>query len=193
MNQPDFENWVQQVFSGPEPSFFDLWDDAADCETTWQVGHATRLFQAPTFLLADFSQAQVAAGLFKLPSSWQLTDLLWNAEQDWATREACINAMYILYRDLFTITALDGVAFMWWDLLRYWGQDADPRTAKAIVLVLEQVLALPNSDCQLAALHGLGHYGAGRRAAIIDTFLANTPVSDELREYAVKAKAGDVL
>jgi hypothetical protein len=193
MDQPDFDSWVRRVFDGPEPSFFDLWDDDADCEANWQLGHATRLFRAPTFLLADFSPERLAAGLFKLPSSWRLTDLLWDTEQDWAARKACINAMYILYRDLFTITALDGVAFMWWDLLRYSGQEPDPRTANAIVPVLEQVLALPNGDCQWAALHGLGHHGDGRRGAIIDTFLANTRVSDELREYALKAKAGDVL
>jgi hypothetical protein len=193
MDKPDFEDWVGRVFNGPEPSFFDLWDDATDREVNWQLGYATRLFQAPTFLLAEFSQEQVAAGLFKLPSSWQLTELLWNPEQDWMPRETCINAMYILYRDLFTLAVLDGVAFMWWDLLRYFGEDADPRTANAVVRVLERILALPNSDCHWAALHGLGHHGDGRRDAIIDAFLANTTVSYELREYALKAKAGDVL
>jgi hypothetical protein len=193
MVQPDFETWIGRVFDGPEPSFSDLWDEAADREATWQLRYATRLFQAPTFLLAEFSPKQLAAGLFKLPSSWQLTDLLWNGEQDWAAREACINAMYFLYRDLFMVTPLDGVAVMWWDLLRYWGADADARTGDAFARVLERVLALPNSDCQWAALHGLGHHANGRRGAIIDAFLAATTVSDELREYAPKARAGDVL
>src|ERR1051326_78015 len=102
MDQPGFEQWVGRVFSGAEPSSSELWDDEADCEVNWQLAYSTRLFLAPTFLLAEFSQEQLAAGLFKLPSSWQLTDLLWNPEQDWPSREGCIDAMYVLYRDLFT-------------------------------------------------------------------------------------------
>lgn len=187
------KNGLRESFNGQDPTFLDLWDEAGDREVSWPLDYSTRLFRAPTFLLAKFPNEQLAAGLFRLPSSWRLTDLLWNPEEAWLPREECIDAMFILYRDLFSITPLDGLAHMWWDLFRYFGDDADPRTANAIVRVLEQVLKLPNEDCHWGALHGLGHHGGNRRDAIIDSFLTTTAVSYELREYALRAKAGDVL
>ena len=46
---PTFEQWVDWVFTGPEPEFEQLWDDTVDRVADWQLDYATALFGAPSF------------------------------------------------------------------------------------------------------------------------------------------------
>jgi len=83
---------------------------------------------------------------------------------------------------------------MWWDMLRRFEDAGDPQIVDAMVVALEEILALPFPHCQQSALHGLGHLAHPRKAAIIEAFVRTNPnVDGDLRRYAEAAIAGKVL
>jgi hypothetical protein len=190
---PTFEQWVDWVFTGPEPEFEQLWDDTRDRVADWQLDYATTLFSAPSFLLGSYSEQALRNGFWSLPNAWDLRDLIWDQGLDSNRREACLRAMYFLFRDLFARNPLEDTCFMWWDLLRYFGQRRDPRVIETQLSVLGQILSLSDEECQRAALHGLGHITHDGKAALIAEFLSRPGVNEELRTYAGHALAGDVL
>jgi hypothetical protein len=190
---PTFEQWVDWVFTGPEPEFEQLWDDTRDRVADWQLEYATTLFSAPSFLLESYTEQALRNGFWSLPNAWDLRDLIWDQGLDWDRREACLRAMYFLFRDLFARNPLEDTCFMWWDLLRYFGQGPDLRVIETQLSVLGQILSLSDKECQRAALHGLGHITHDGKADLIAEFLSRPGVNEELRTYAGHALAGDVL
>jgi hypothetical protein len=83
---------------------------------------------------------------------------------------------------------------MWWDMLRYFGDDPDDRIVDAMVRALEDVLRSPVRHCQMSALHGLGHLQHESKETIIRSFVAaNRDIDSEVLQYANAAIAGTVL
>ena len=59
---------------------------------------------------------------------------------------------------------------------------------------LARILALDSSNCQRAALHGLGHLHHPDTSKLINEYLQKNPsISAELREYALAAAEFRVL
>jgi hypothetical protein len=58
---------------------------------------------------------------------------------------------------------------------------------------LSKILVLDSEECQISALHGLGHLGhAGKRNAIEKYLASHTNLNDETRTYALTAIEGRV-
>ncbi len=99
---------------------------------------------------------------------------------------------------------------MWWDFLYFseasWEYDYQhgyqlfPACAKVhddLLSVMSKILTLEHDACRESALHGLGHWQKSHPVqvvAIVDYFLNGNPgLRPELKTYALKARAGQVL
>jgi hypothetical protein len=123
-----------------------------------------------------------------------LAEWLWDDELPLDLRLDCIAAMPEIFRKLFVGRPLEQACYIWWDMLRHFGEGGDPRIVAAMVLALEQILPLPARHCRVSALHGLGHLEHPSKATVIETFLRTNPTIDlELRQYAEAAVVGKVL
>ena len=178
-----------------------------------QLAHAEKLLRAPA-VLQRFSQAQREQGLWFLPGWFQpdfFSGQLWNHDLPGGARISCVAAIEVLYRDLFAADAHGAAAHMWFDLL----EDAAPGkpgdsaaglfcadcapVRRALLGVLDSVLAMPQDHCRRAALHGLNHWGTpAERARIIDAWLQRTAAAEldapgpdgSLRKFAQVCRAG---
>lgn len=193
MTVPTFGQWIEWVFRGPEPEYDQLWDETLGRHVDWQLDHATTLFLRPSFLIGFFPERELRKGFWRLPYSWELSDLIWRQDVEWKRRRACIEAMYPLFRDLFARLPLKNTCFMWWDSFRYFQSDPDQRVVETQLRVLTRILALPSEDCQVAALHGLGHLEHDGKRSPIAAYLAQPDLGHEVRSYAAAALAGRVL
>jgi hypothetical protein len=193
MMPPTFAQWTDWVFTGPEPDWEQLWDSASDSKVNWQLDHSTTLFRAPAFLLDTYPEKALQTGFWRLPNSWDLGYLIWDQDIAWERRDACLRAMFFLFRDLFAKTPLKDTCFMWWDLLRNFRKAPDQRVLNTQLDVLTQILRLPNEDCQLAALHGLGHLDHKGREAVVARFLSRSDLTEEVRAFGTAAQLGKVL
>ena len=124
-----------------------------------------------------------------------------------ARRVAAIEAMNPLFARLFAPRCfparargsdawLDGVCFMWWDLLPIHGLANEDPIREACLDVLARTLALDALACQESALHGLGHWqhcAPSRVSSMIDAYLVRDPSApSETRDYARAAREGRV-
>jgi hypothetical protein len=83
---------------------------------------------------------------------------------------------------------------MWFDLLRYFGEDRDQRVVNELYRALEKILFMDSFDCQGAALHGLGHLDHPARKDLITKYLRkHRDLNPEARRYAKAAIKGRVL
>lgn len=221
MNGPHttFEAWLAHCFNHPvsDPAWHcDI--DAPMCEPSPAnaVEYLTRLFTKPLTFVGHFSDEQLNQGLWYLvsPSSSDTMFCLVDASVPEASRIACVKAMKRLYTELFasrcsditsngithtgSVSALNSVCYMWWDILPIHGRPEQPDRAQfdeAILIVLEDTLSISSQACQESALHGLGHwalYYPTRVQAVIRKYLATSYVSPLLRNYAIAAEAGNV-
>jgi hypothetical protein len=219
-----FEEWIAFAFDRrvTRPEWY--FDDDADW---WSgspgltVAYLTGLFEEPGSLMSLYSPAQVSQGLWYLVAngcSDSMCSLL-DGSVPWADRRRAIDSIGTLNESLLakvcsdhlshrdrgpdppeSVSPLNLVCYMWWDLFPSWGNPADASMAAtdaAILGVLRRTLHLPSTACREGALHGLGHWHLnypGQVERIIDDFLARTPqVGPELREYAMSARGGCVL
>ena len=204
-----FEEWIKFVFDHPiqeTPWYWDtsldtFWDDwREDIDPEQQLTYVTKLFEnAASLLLGRFSPEQIDQGLTMLlsgPDDFAIRELVWSHKLPLSIRVQCITSMVRLFRDVFSQVPIKHACFMWWDELREWQhqEDRDPQTQEVILTALEQILKIPSRDCQMSALHGLGHLSHPRRGTIIQHYLQHTStLDDELKQYAEIAMAGEVL
>ena len=191
----DFDRWMRFAFDHPVSA--ERWYFTEEMEFTCSpptvVGYYTRLFRDPVPVLSSYDEGQIEQGLWFVVSL-QLGDWLWNEAIPLPARLECIEAMPAMFRAFLIDHPLDTACFMWWDMLRFFGESPDHRVQEAMLRALDEVLQVPSRHCQLSALHGLGHLEHEGREPIIRRFLAANPdVDDEMREYAEHAIAGDVL
>ena len=200
-----FDQFLAHAFdrSGPEWQVKESEDTTLlEVDAALQIQHAERLFRDPS-CVARFSRDQRVQGFWFLPNwfqpdffSWQI----WNHDLPISPRISCVNAMSVLYRDLFAHDDHDDRGYMWFDLL----EGAAPGRAgdsaagtfcslcmpvrNALIGVLQEILAI--AGCERAALHGLNHWGtAADRAAIIDPWLRSAPPA-KMRDYALLCRDG---
>ncbi|MDQ3801489.1 MAG: hypothetical protein M3384_18865 [Acidobacteriota bacterium] len=199
LNEYSFEEWVNFVFNHPvaTSSTAWYWDDEWEWESDSEhiIEYCIRLFRNPDFLLECYSPEQINQGFwFLLGATFQLQDWLWNRDIDWKLREECILAMVDVFEKMFARYPIEDVCYMWWDLLRDFSDDQDPKVKDAMIIALSRILEFDSLDCRLSALHGLGHLEHKGKRKVIEQFLAAQPgLDDEVRDYAMAAIEGKVL
>lgn len=205
--------WVARIFDHPSegPEWHrDPNADLAEPESTSRVLLLTSLLQDPARYLAQYSNAQVAQGLWYLVdnacSSYALA--LLERDIEFQVRLRCITAIPTLFAEVFakrcaprlshgeteSENPLNTTCYMWWDIFPSWGsprRDVDDSLLSAMAAVLN----LESPACQESGLHGLGHWQSAypdRVREIIDRFLGRGGHSDVLRGYASSARQGCV-
>lgn len=209
---PTLTGWVDWVFNHPFDHSWDSWDGSSEQTATF----IAETFERSGELLARFSDEQLSEGLhftldaggsefmFSLvdsavPSTVRLRALRSFVplfEQVMAAR--C--SPHLSHRDETGAKPLNGVCYMWWDVLPIHGRPEEPSRAEfdaEVLVVLRRLLAIPHDACRESALHGIGHWADEYpclAAKIVDDFLASTPgLRPELVSYALGARTGGVL
>lgn len=212
-----FEDWILFVFCWPEPEhgliggnrfYTDEWWDAP---SAIKVNYLTRLFENPVEALADYSDGEIAQGLWDIVGDGEYSEALSDCTVPLRDRLRCIAAAATLFRDLFaprctahlehrseTGNPLNTICYMWWDLFYISPAPAEQAMVfEAVVRSQTATLYLPSIACQEAALHGFGHWLAIDTPTIqatIDRWLHQNPeLRPELRNYALSARCGCVL
>jgi len=191
----DFESWIRFAFDHPvsDTPWYYAEETYYTCDPQTVIGYYTRLFRDPRRLLSQYDEARLEQGLWFAVGS-QLSEWVWDADIPLHLRVECIEAMPLMFREFLIDHPLDTSCFMWWDMLRPFGESPDPAIVSTMSLALDQVLPLPSRHCQLSALHGLGHLNHESKERIIRSYLSTNPdIDDELRQYAEHAIAGTVL
>ncbi|HEY6330223.1 MAG TPA: hypothetical protein VI756_12865 [Blastocatellia bacterium] len=194
-----FDRWVDEVFAGKPPDWDWLWENALDpTRAEWLLTYPTRLFLEPDFLVERFSDEQLREGLWNLTTNWELRDSIWDHDLPWPLRRACIRAMVTLFERLFTREPLSeplvDTCKMWWDIFRYFGDDPDQKVVNEMCLALKEILQMDSLDCQIGALHGLGHLDHPGKQDLINHYLRSHPdLPEEIRSYALASIEGNVL
>lgn len=214
-----FEDWVKQVFDHEvrEPEWYwdaDAWEWDGPFELT--VEYLSKLFGRPLPILASYSDEQLNQGLWYLISTSCSNHMLALIDESVSldVRIKCVKSIQRVFEQIFSglcsehlshmdmkgTRPLNSVCYMWWDLVRDllvpFVSTNEPIT-KAAIDVMEATLKLDSIACQESALHGLGHCANHYLAevqSIIDQYLKSNPqVRGELKEYALRAREGDVL
>ena len=191
----DFDRWMQFAFNHPvsEKSWYLAGEMEFTCSPPAVIGYYARLFRDPVPVLSAYDDDQIEQGLWFVVS-YQLGQWLWDDRIPLAVRLDCIEAMPVMFRAFLIDHPGETACFMWWDLLRFFGDSPDRRVEDAMLRALEAILQVPSRHCQMSALHGLGHLEHEGKEPIIRRFLAASPhVDSEMREYAEHAIAGNVL
>jgi hypothetical protein len=212
---PSFEGWIESVFDHPvhEPEWW--WEEGAVLpldpaqNPAEALGLLTELLENSS-ALAPYTDAQVAQGLWYLfdTSCSAYTTLLRHPDVPRSARERFATGLLSLYRDLFAVRCapvvghpsaegLNMTCYMLLDLSEALGPNPhDGATDELLLAAMEEVLRIRHVACQDSALHGLGHWAAAypeQVASIIDGYPRATPsIPDELRQYALSAKSGQV-
>jgi hypothetical protein len=223
-----FEKWLHDIFDHREgskhwhwtkprtPDFLDFLDDAQPQVT---IHYITSMFKTADELVKTYSNRQIADGLKYITNS-ALECLIRpvfdpTKKIDRQLRLACINSIYTLFERLFAVhcspflshldtvgsgNPLNGVCYMWWDVLPVYGRPEKPEYVeidKACLDVMTKTLQLKSIACRESALHGLGHWAHAYReqvSAIVQQFLdANPNLDPDLKDYARAAQHGSVL
>jgi hypothetical protein len=137
--EPTFDRWVEKVFVGRPPSWNWMWENALHPrKAEWLVTYPTRLFHNPEFLIGRYSDKQLRKGFWNLPNSWELGDSIWTGELPWKLRKSCIKSMVPLFETFFLRKPLGDTCQMWWDLLRYFGDDREERVVDEMFLAAQE-------------------------------------------------------
>jgi hypothetical protein len=190
-----FNAWITFAFDRPvsETPWYYAEEMYFECDPATVIGYYTILFRDPRRCLAPYDEAQLEQGLWFVVNA-QLSDWVWSNDWPLQLRVDCIAAMPTMFREFLSEHPLDTACFMWWDMLRYFGDDPDDRIVDAMVVALEEVLRSPVRHCQMSALHGLGHLRHDSKETIIRSFVAaNHDLDSEVLQYANQAIAGTVL
>lgn len=180
------------------------WNSTIVFEPVEHIAHLTALFRQCDLLRARYTRDQLEQGFWFLISGAPggLEDLIWEVSIPWDSRAALIEATVDLYRQLFAKDSLDTSAYMFWDALaygycvptRYPETDVeDRRVQDAMFAALQEILTIDSLDCQLAALHGLGHLRHPDTEVTIARYLERNPaLTDEYRQFARACVTGDI-
>ena len=203
-NSPDdnldylpFEDWLNFIFdekwsSMKDKDYVDLDDLNADIEIF--VGNCIKLFEDPTLLLERYNEKQLEGGLFYfiLSPKVSLNWFLWRKDKPVYLRRRFIASSVNFFKKIFTVKPLEHSCFMWWDCLRDFGDEKDPQVNEWMFEALSRILEIDSIDCQMSALHGLGHIEHVGKKTLIEKFLRRHPRFED-KEYALNAIEGNVL
>jgi len=195
VNNYSFEEWLRFVFDHPveEPPWF--------FSTEWEgqpeniLRYVIELFKNPSVLLERYSVEQIEQGFwFVLGAFGEVSDWVWDECIAWKLRQETILRMVTVFENLFTKVRFDTICYMWWDLLRNFGDNPDQRTSDAMLEALATILHLNNTDCQKSALHGLNHLKHSRKKDVIQSFLDSHPnLDEEWKTFVMDAMEGRLV
>ena len=140
-----FAEWIKYNFDHPvtDPQWhwgieMDEWHGPADVT----VAYLTRAFENARQVFRPYSDAQLAQGLDWLASTSEYMFVLRDEAVPWPDRRRCLLSMYQLYVQCFLPRChsdylshgvavagdnpLNGVCYMWWDLLPIYGDSTAP-------------------------------------------------------------------
>lgn len=218
-----FDEWVRFVFDHPEARAHWFHEDRAverdfDADdpnhAVILVEYLTNLFENGSSLLGQYSDAQIATGLWYLfgVGSGHMR-VIGSGSAPERNLIRMIRALSTLCHQVFAKrcgdvlshlsergSRLDVAVYMIWDMdgigLGSWGPELNS-VDRAMLDTLREILMIDNTACQESALHGLGEsYSEAPTevAAIVDEWLEKTlPKREELIAYASAARVGDVL
>lgn len=213
---PIFVKWLKSTFG------YAVTDPAGDeISTRWQrrpssvlVEYITCAFENSAQVFIPFSDEQLNQAFWALINSGGEIDALFDDALPLSARLRCIRSIFTLFEQCFAqrcsstlpdgdkkASALNSICGMWWDIFPAWGgRQGNPTYEKLdeeFLGVMKRTLYLKSDACRGSALHGLGHWHlnySNKVAMIIDEFLESRPkISCELRDYALRAREGDVL
>lgn len=211
-----FEDWLEHVFGHEVPFNGQPWYFEPDCDwwdtkASQAVSYVTRLFHQPERLLESFADSQIAQGLWYLLNDVDGGMRLTDGSVALAIRTEAVRAMTAVFERIFDgrcaevlshldepgARELNGICYMWWDILPI-GAAAKParpdEVHEACLGTMRGILKLSNPACQESALHGLGHWATAYpefTQRTIDTYLAANPnLRSELKSYALAARSG---
>jgi hypothetical protein len=180
----------------------------------------TRLFANPLSHLSGYSDAQIDQGLWFIVSDTNSKHFKWliDGRVDLSLRKRSIRSIESLSRGLFAprcseevihgTKPLDSICYMLWDLAIHhadriednldgtYSNVRDSEIDREALKTLARIITIPSIACQQSALHGLGHlaHDAQLGCDIVQKYLDDHPnLRSDLREYALKAMAGEVL
>lgn len=212
-----FEDWLEHEFGHAVPLHGQAWHFEPDADW-WEpspeqaITYVSRLFREPERLMVSFADSQIAQGFWHLLSG-DVAFALLDDSLPVDMRCDAIRAMSTIFGRIFDprcapllshldepgTNALNGICYMWWDVLPLYGEATDQRANPiddACLGAMHEILSLPNPACQESALHGLGHWQSvypAFAAATIDAYLAASPgLRPELVVYAQAARSGCV-
>ena len=195
LNNYSFEEWLGFVFDHPveEPPWF--------FSTEWEgrpeivLKYVIELFKNPGILLDRYSVEQIEQGFwFLLGAFGEVSNWIWDNRISWKLREETIRQMVTVFENLFTKVRFDQICYMWWDLLRNFDDNPDPKASEAILDALATILHFDKTECQMSALHGLNHLKHPRRKEVIQSFLDSHPnLDEEWKTFALDAMEGRLL
>ena len=217
-----FEQWLALVFDRPVPAgsekawYWEFDRDEWEEDAPETVGFLTQAFEHAGELLQPFSDAQLNQGLWFLASNACSSHMfaLMKESLPLPERTRCILSFHQLYEQCFArrctphlshlneagASPLNGVCYMWWDIIPFYGKPDDPSRKEldeAILQVMESTLQLDSIACRESALHGLGHWHLNypeRAGKIIDRFSMKYPnMPKDLEKYMNNAYVGHVL
>lgn len=231
LTDSSFTEWVTYVFDHPVPdsgipkwasrsealidrpwyleSDSEWWNSSRQPEVT--VAYLTNLFKNASRILTPFSDAQINQGFYFLVSNLSSASMsvLFNPAVPWSERffaPRCSSHLPHLDTSETAqsrVSPLNGMCYMWWDMLHYYGDPADPDCAEvgaACLEVMRMILDLDSDACRESALHGLSHWQCAYPQLVqaiqasIDEFLDRHPgLRLELKAYARTARKRLVL
>ncbi|MGC2235394.1 MAG: hypothetical protein WA584_04500 [Pyrinomonadaceae bacterium] len=192
-----FEGWLDFVFdhkwsSSKDEDYIELSDLGGDTEIF--VRNCVKLFENPVFLLDKYNSEQLEGGFyyFILSPKVSLNWWIWDKNSPAELRRQFIFSSVNVFKRVFTKNPLEHSCFMWWDCLRDFDKNKDKQVENWMFAALSQILEINNPDCQLSALHGLGHIEHKGKKILIEKFLRQNPKFGD-KEYALAAIAGKIL
>lgn len=213
LSDGDFWNFVRFLFdhqvanrdAGESP-----WYEFAEPDVVFDEVEQTKLyiqlFANSTLLFDRYTREQLEQGFWAVTSCLlpgSVYDLLWQQDVPIGLLEECIDSMHPLFRDFFARDALPGGACnMWWDSLAYGyccgnqsrDNERERRIQDSMFATLCRILALNSTDCQKAALHGLGHLRHPDTEAIIRHYMEEHPeLSEKERDYCEGCITGHIM
>lgn len=105
-------------------------------------------------------------------------------------REFVLSAVSF-FENFFVKKPLKYSCFMFWDLLRGFDDDKDLKIFDWMFEALSQILKIDSKECQLSAIHGLGHIEHQGKKDLIESFLRRNPNFSD-KEYALAAIDGNI-
>jgi hypothetical protein len=196
LDKLNFDEWLDFVFDEKWADSKTEYEELSDFEGNLEVfvENCIKLFENPSFLLEKYNSIQLESGFFYfiLSPRVSLNWWIWDKRSSIDLRRSFISSSVNIFENVFTKNALEHSCFMWWDCLRDFRDDKDLKVSDWMFAALSRILKINSLDCQLSALHGLGHIEHQGKKDLIETFLRRNPNFAD-KEYALAAIDGKIL
>jgi len=177
------------------------------------VEHLQMMCRTFSELTKVYSHKQLDQGLWAVfGAGIRCERFLFDPTVDPRLRIACIESMYVPFRDVVAHSILgkdESFYWMWWDMIlhTFWNifretndrydalSDDGKRMSDAMNRTLLKILALNNKACQWSALHGLGHLNHPQRWSDVQNYLNvhRNELTDEDAKWVEDCGNGSII